>query len=271
MSIDLQLGHPCPHLIIEEPVALGDDRQSLLPRAPIGNSTLLRVLVNNEQYVPASGLYSQAMLKGSISGPFNIEGCVSESGVTVNNNVLTVESSTESHTFRLPIGTRVQTQRLVRIFRSSFENIVVQPEDGHLVFIDIANIGPNSRIKVSGRAATALGFRGHRGIRGKQLYPGWRLEKRTDILPRLDRGGAVLTYALFPKFITQVRTNPTFKVTYVASSDRCPRCLATFTENDWRLGFAVFDTAEVFGQYVRFNPGEEIPRGTYGLGGLVRF
>ena len=235
MSTDVQIGHPCPHLVIEEPVALGDDRRSLVPRAPVGNTTLLRVIANNQYYIPPSGLYSQAILTSAASGPYTIEGCVSEGGRTVDNNVITVTSSTETKTVRLPIGQRVKTDELVRIFRSTFSDIVVDNDGGHLVFLDVAKIGQESRIKVSGRATEALGFLNQRSARGAQIYPGWTLEKREDILPMVNRNGMVVTYARYPKFVDTVRLNPTFKVTYTSPPERCPRCGGTFIENDWRF------------------------------------
>jgi phage baseplate assembly protein W len=235
LSTGIQLGHPCPHLVIEEPVALGDDRRSLVPRAPVGSTTLLRVIANNEFYIPPTGLFSQASLISAASGPYTIEGCVSESGRTVDNNVITVTSSTESKTIRLPIGTRVSTDDLVRLFRAEFSDIVVDNDNGHLVFLDVAKIGQESRILVSGRATEALGFLNQRSARGAQIYPGWTLEKREDILPMVNRNGLVITHARYPKFVSTVKMNPTFKVTYTAPPERCPRCRGSFIENDWRF------------------------------------
>lgn len=235
MSKEYWLGHRCPHLVIEEPVGLGSDRRSLVPIAPVANTNLLRILANNDLYIPPSGLHSQATLHSAMSGPFNIEGCVSENGVTVDTNVLTVTSSTETQTFRLPTGTRVRTDDLIRIFRATFTDIVVENDNGFLVFTDVARIGRESRIKVSGRAVEALGFSHQRAARGDEIYPGWVLAKREDVLPAVNRNGQVISYARYPQFVKPVRLNPTFKVTYAASSDRCPRCRATFIENDWRF------------------------------------
>jgi hypothetical protein len=236
VSIDFKLGQRCPHLVIEEPVALSSDRRSLRTTAPIGNTTLLRVLANNEYYIPPSGLYSQATLKGNLSGPFRIEGCITDAGVTVvDTNVVTVTSSTESRTFQLPIGPRIETDTLVRLFRESFTDIVVANDGGYLVFTDVARIGPESRITVTGRGAESIGFGFQKSARGKEIYPGWFLDKRDDILPAVNRRGQVLTTARFPKFVKPLRTNPTIKVTYVAPPNRCPRCNTTFVENDWRF------------------------------------
>src|SRR5210317_2341150 len=74
VSVEIQAGFPCPHLVVEEPVVLGADRRSLQTRAPVANATSVRILVNNEVYIPASGLYSQALLQAR-SGPYRIERC----------------------------------------------------------------------------------------------------------------------------------------------------------------------------------------------------
>jgi phage baseplate assembly protein W len=235
MSVDPQLGHSCPHLVIEEPVALGSDRRSLVPRAPIGNTNLVRVIANNQFYIPPSGLFSQASLKGALSGPFVIQGCIAENGLTVDANVLTVTSSTETRTFRLPIGQRVPTDTLVRLFRSTFTDIVVDNDDGYLVFVDVAKVGPESKIAISGRAAKSIGFGGQRAARGAEIYPGWVYEKREDILPAVNRNGQVVTYARYPKFVKTIRMNPTFKMTYASNPERCLRCRGTYVENDWRF------------------------------------
>lgn len=235
MSRDFRIGHRCPHLVVEEPVALGSDRRELRPTASISGANLVRILANNEFYIPPSGLYSQATLRGSRSGPFRIEGCTAAQP-DVDNNILTVSSSTETQTFRLPIGLRVKTDDLVKVFRDRFTDIVVVNDNGYLAFTDVANIGRESRIRVEGRAAESLGFGDHFQNRGRLLYPPWRLIKKEDqrINPRLQ-GDDLFISERFPQFSAPVRTNPTFKVTYTARPDRCPRCRGTFVENDWRF------------------------------------
>jgi len=219
---------------MEETVPLGDDRRSLVTRAPVASTTVLRVLANNKYYIPSSGLHSQALLMGSESGPFRIEGCASENGVSIDTNVVTVSSSTESVTFRLPTG-RVTADELVRIFRQGFSDIIVSNEDGYLVFLDAASIGSESRIRVDGRGSSSIGFVHQRAAKGHQVYPPWRLNPRPDTLPLVNRGGEFDTTARYVQFSEQVKSNPVFKVTYAAPVERCPRCRATFVENDWRF------------------------------------
>jgi len=43
------------------------------------------------------------------------------------------------------------------------------------------------------------------------------------------------------------------------------------TENEVRVGYRMFDTVEVFGQYIRFNPGEEVFVEGYGAGLKLAF
>ena len=52
MSRDFQLAWPCPHLTVEEYVTLDSDRRSLVTKQPIVNAGLVRVLVNNEVFIP---------------------------------------------------------------------------------------------------------------------------------------------------------------------------------------------------------------------------
>jgi len=43
------------------------------------------------------------------------------------------------------------------------------------------------------------------------------------------------------------------------------------TEDEWRLGYRMFDTVEVFGQYIHYNPGEYWVVDGYGVGAKVVF
>lgn len=203
--------------------------------ASISGANLVRILANNEFYIPPSGLHSQATLKGSRSGPFRIEGCTDDEP-EVDNNIITISSSTESKTFRLPIGLRVKTDDLVRLLRQGLRDIMVVNDDGFLSFSDVAHIGKKSFIRVGGRATASLGFAEQRQARGKMVYPPWQILKREDQTtnPRL-RGPDLFISERYPRFTAPVRSNPTFKMTYTARPDRCPRCMGTFVENDWRF------------------------------------
>jgi len=212
---------------VEERVFLGSDRISLQTSQPIGNAATVRVLVNDDVFIPQAGLFTAAQLHSTVAGPFDL---------TEGEDVLTVETtrSTQSVSFDV-VGTRRFTaaQVVQRMNASGFNAAYVQAANNHIVFTDTSTVGTDSYIRVRGTAAVALGFGGmlgtttvnrQRGARGAQLYPGWRLEKRvTDGTFR------------FPQFNSPVRTNPIFKVTYAVPPRRCRRCRGTFIENDYRF------------------------------------
>lgn len=214
MSQDLQLGHRCPHLILEEVVAIGSDRKTLTPKAPIASATVVRVLANDEVYIPPGGLFSQAQITGSVQEPYRIQVC---------DTSFTVQSSTEIATVTVPSGARVTASSIVKLLQNALTDVAVEVINGHLVLTDTAKIGPESSLIVSGSAANALGFDLQRGARGKRIYPGWGLASLASITGR------------FIKFVDPIKQNPFFKVAYVADAVHCPRCSATHVENDYRF------------------------------------
>lgn len=215
MSKDVQLGWPCPHITIEEPVVLGSDRQTLETRQPVGAAGLVRIMVNNELYLPAGGLYSAARLRGASSGPFHI---------LSGENIVTVSGSTETATVELPTGFRVKTNEVIKTIRPYLTDVSLENVNGHLVLTDGAAIGPGAQVKVTGTAASALGFGDQYRASGRELYPPWQLVTRPDTITNR-----------YPIFLKPVKTNPNFKVTYSVPPQRCLRCGGTFIENDWRF------------------------------------
>ena len=215
MSTEFQLAFPCPHLILEEVVSLSSDRRSLIPKAPVASSNVVRVLANDESYIPPGGLFSQAQVVGSVAGPFRIKACDTEFILT---------SSTETVTITVPSGPSVSAEQVAKLIRAQSSSVLVEVSQGHLVLTDVSGVGLESLILVSGSAASALGFLVQRGARGRQVYPGWELA--TD---------DAVTYGRFPRFRSAVKSNPMFKVAYVAPVERCPRCGGAFIENDYRF------------------------------------
>ncbi len=233
MSREIQIGFPCPHLIIEEVVALGQDQRSLITRAPVGAANSVRIMVNNEVYVPPSGLFSQAVLQGSV-GPYRIEKCVGVQGP--DGNQITVETSAGKVTLDLPTSARISTDQLVRNLRLTRlqEIVTITSLNGAITFRDTRAVGTRSFVRVSGDGADALGFE-QRGSRGKMVFPGWTLAARQDIYPSASPRGLTPVAARYPRFKQPVPQGADFKVTYVAMPERCPRCQATYVENDYRF------------------------------------
>ena len=229
MAKDFQLAWACPHLTVEEVVSLGSDYRSLDTRQPVAGSGTVRILVNDELYVPQGGLLIPAQLFGSISGPFDL---------VENEDTLTVETpaGTATVTFGIRGATRwTADQVLKELQRQRFSVALGENISGHLSFTDSTTVGLDSFAKVSGTAAVALGFGTPEGIgngqgtnyqwkvTGKQLYPGWELHTRPDEITNR-----------FPKFKEPIRNNPLFKVTYTVPPQRCLRCGGSYVENDFR-------------------------------------
>ena len=228
MSREFQIAWPCDHRTVEESVQLGTDRRSLLTRQPIAGSGTVRVMVNDELYVPTGGLFSAAQLYSTASGPFDL---------TEGDDTLTVETPVGSKTISFGVTgvARMTTDQVISYLKkNSFQVAIVENVNGHLVFSDGSKIGPDSYVKVSSRAAESLGFgssecnkgaSNQRGARGIQLYPSWNLARRPDDL--VNR---------FPVFDYPVKGNPLFKVSYTVIPERCLRCGGSWVENDYRYG-----------------------------------
>lgn len=233
MSVELQVAFPCQHLVIEEPVPLQGDRLSLVPKAPVANANVVRVLADDRYYIPATGLYSQAVLVGGTSGPFVVRRCTNLVGPDGNLLVLTTSAGTVE--VRLPVGERVTASAVEQAIRTAaFDFVQVGTRNGAIVLADTNAVGVDSFVRVSGQGAAVLGFTAQTGARGTQVYPPWQLASRPDTYPSIT-GVKAPVPARYPKFVRPVKSNPTFKVTYAAPPEQCPRCRATYVENDMRF------------------------------------
>lgn len=179
----------------------------------------MSIMVNDELTIPRYGLYSQAQLTSSRSGPYRI---------LQNESSLTITTQTQTATVELPLGTRVTTDSLVTLFNTALvdKDVIAENVNGHLMFSEVGSLGLQSEITIDGSASTLLGFVVQKRSRGRLLFPGWALHRR------LSADGSVS--ARYPKFSAPVRTNGIFKVNYVTSQSRCRRCASSTVENDWR-------------------------------------
>jgi len=215
MSKEIQLSHACPHLSIDEIAVLGPDRRLLSLKQQVASENSVYISVNDEFYIPRAGLYSQASLYSSDSGPYNIY-----SGM----NNLVISTGTGSLNLLLPIS-RISTDDLVGIINSQgSDTINAENYNGHLLLNEVKSTGKESVIRVDGPASDSLGFVNQYQNSGKEVYPGW------DIIRTSSSANRVL------KFRSPVKYNPMFKVTYSMFPDKCLRCSGTLAENDWRYG-----------------------------------
>ncbi len=215
MSVDIRLAHPCPHLILEDPVALSSDRRSLRTSSPVASAGATRILVNDAFFVPSAGLYDPATLTGSVRGPYRVPAC---------DRTLTVETSTGGATVDLVPGPdgMVHPVAVARALTAVVPGASVGVVDGALSVTDAGSVGPASFVRVSGAGAPWVGFRVQRGAVGRTVYPGW------DVV-----GEPSSPAGRYPVFREQLRNNASFKVSYSTYPVRCRRCAGTFVENDW--------------------------------------
>jgi hypothetical protein len=234
MSIEFQLAWPCPHLTVEEVVPLGVDRVSLDPRQPIAAAGQVRILVNDDFFIPRGGLYSAAMLYSSVSGPYDLQVGVDSFTVETSEGTATLSFGVTSS---VPLIRLTTDQVIQRIQRASWTHVEARNENGYLVLVDPSQVGPAAYVKVSGSAAASLGFGQpclpgqpgssngrQRAAFGREVYPGWDLYLRPD---------TITNRAI--QFRAKLKTNPMLKVTYSVPVQRCLRCQSTFAENDYRF------------------------------------
>lgn len=231
MSFDFQLGHACPHLTIEEVVPLGADRRSLQTRQPISSANQVRITANNNVNIPRGGRFAAASLSSSFSGPYTIDKCA---------RTITIQNRTQSlSNFLLPVGSRIVTNVIVetlqRAFKDAGVDVEVKSRDGVLQLSDLLELGPSSRLVVSGDAAAALGFTFQSRARGRQVYPSWGMAERSTVTNLVNINDLKVITVRYPQFDEPVKGNPVFKVSYVTYIQRCLRCRATGIENNIRF------------------------------------
>ena len=216
MSVDIRLAHPCPHLILEEPVVLGSDRRSLVTSSPVASANAVRVLVNDSIFVPSSGLYDQAVLPATVAGPYRVPVCDRSLTLSTSTHTATIELTPNADGF-------VYADRIARTLISSFPNASIGVDaSGRMSITDMGALGSASFVQVSGAGARWVGFVTQRGAVGRTVYPGWDIVgEPTSVLGR------------YPLFREPLRNNASFKVSYSTYPVRCRRCGATFVENDW--------------------------------------
>lgn len=234
MSQDFQLTWSCPHMTLEEVVALDADRRSLYLRQPIGGVGTIRITANDELILPQGGLFSPAELFGSVSGPFDL---------TEGEDTLIVATSkgTDTYTFGVTGTKRLTSSEVVKALTLGLADqtlhngnsmVLVGSDRGHLTFTDTQAVGPDAFVRVGGTAATALGFPPtiQQKAVGAMIFPPWGVYDR-PIENKVDAASV----SRYPKFGMPVKSNPVFKVSYTVPANRCLRCKAGYIENDIRF------------------------------------
>ena len=219
-------------MLMEEPVVLGSDRRTIQLKAPIANRGAALILANDEDYLPAGGLYSPAQLYSTVSLPYRIQRCSGTLGP--DNDLLRVVTNGGSVDIRMPTGT-LSEQDVLNTIRSATTLVHPIIQSGKLVLTETGAKGPESYIRLAGAAASQLGF-AQLGDRGREVYPPWQFAPTDSVYPAVNgplRGYKQRVWQ--PQFTAPIKGNPTLKVTYVAPATRCPRCRGTYVENDYRF------------------------------------
>ena len=213
MSVEFQLAYTCPHEMIREPAALGDDGVTLTTsQTVLGNP---RVYMNDIE-VPQEGLQSPARLVAGSAGPYRIY---------ADARVFSIEYMGIVKEAELPVGVH-SAKDLAKELAKLFPEISVTVNAGRLHFEDGMQTGPASSIKISGSAAETTGFNGQRAARGRVVVPPWGVGMRDGFLT-----------VSYPRFFysPRQRKNARFEVSYFTEAHRCRRCMATRVENDLRV------------------------------------
>lgn len=172
------------------------------------------VIVNDTILIPSSGLYAQAYLKSSLSGPFKLN---------KRETLFTIKTATETVSINLPYNILISTDDIIYEIRKVAKNIIASNINGFLSLLDIGSLNASSYLKVSGTAIEKLGFI-RIGSKGKQIYPSWNLVDTPGLTSsRPNR---------FVRFSDLIKTNPVFKITYLTVPQECTRCRGTGIEND---------------------------------------
>lgn len=232
MSKDIQIGFPCPHYIVEEVGRLDTDSRTVIVGSPIVSLNSTVVLLNNELYIPQEGLYNQAFLTSSKTGPYVVEVCKGLLGP--DNNVLIVEVPGKTITVRLPISRNLSLLDLQKALRQTdlYDYVEITQYNNAIALQEKSYLGNESYIRVSGKGAEVLGFV-QKGARGKMLIPGWDLVKDDTVIPFQSNPRQVSTRKL--RFKQPLLGDPSIKLSYTTQSSVCRRCKGTYVENDYRF------------------------------------
>lgn len=223
MSRDICLAYPCPHIIGEERVTLGDDRRTLYTSKPIAGPTLVVVRANDGTPVsPYTGLVTPASVKSYRREPYK---------VTVATRTLVVTTGVGTAAVNFSPGYLSAAQVSAAITSAVKGLVTVTSPNGYLVITDTADPGPTSKVQLSGSALEALGFDQQSGDRGKTVIPPWRLYSRSVVNPE----DAVDSLGYYIGFNAPVKQGVYFTVSYPVAPNLCLRCLTTEVENDFRF------------------------------------
>lgn len=221
MSYDRKLDQVCPHMVVEEPLFVFDDRQTITPLRPISSVRSVRVRLNGELEIPPSGLRSAAQAVGTKPGPFGIQ-----SGV--NDRLLLSVDGGPVQTLQAPVG-KVPVVELVRALNKAASGVIFEVTKKRQVRVRSATKGPGSTIelKTGSTLAPVVGLAQTRVWRGATVAPGWSVVSAPNTLQ--DRP---LRLVIFDAPLKA--TQNYVEIDYTTVRQECRRCGGLGVEYDWR-------------------------------------
>lgn len=221
MSYDRQLDQVCQHIVVNEPLYLSPDRQTIKPLRPIASAHKLRLRMSGEAEVPSTGVRLPPSVLGTVPGPFRIRAGFNDIFSVKGQDGVVRQTA-------LPSSANTSTDQLVRLLNLAGLGVYFQNTQGRVEVL--SNLTGNRATFFVTSATTmgaTLGIPINREYRGKDVYPGWYVINAPNVLA--DRP---MRYIVFEQ---PLRTSIDFcEISYATLQQECRRCGGSGVENDWR-------------------------------------
>jgi len=223
MSFDRKIDQLCTHRVVEEPLFLELDMQTVRPLRPIAAIVSTQVRINGVANVPSEGVKVPAEVVGSKMGPFTItEG--------VNDTLIVNIDGGPDQILVADDGKKIATRDVVR-------NLNQQIRDGYFdeingqVRLKTGRAGKTAflHVKTGSTLSSVLGLVQDRVFRGVRSVPGWSIVRDPNTLD--DRPTRLIVFDQpLRGFADYVELN------YMTVRQECRRCGGLGVENDWIYG-----------------------------------
>lgn len=222
MSYDRQIDQICTHVVVEEALFVGSDRQTVVPQRPIASATGVRVRMNGAIACPSYGVYLPAQVVGVRRGLVTIPDPSASLRLQVDQGAV--------QTLTVGAGTLQSPDRIAALLSHQVQGAQFFEHLGHVGMRSLQEGRASSlRILSSSPLADLLGLPVGREVRGVDRVPGWTLINDPNTLN--DRPTRLIVFdAPLPSEGDYV------EVDYATVQQECRRCGATGVEFDWRYG-----------------------------------
>ena len=226
MSCDRKIDQVCPHLVLNESLFVGSDRQTIVPLRPVAAVSSIRVFLNNEIEVPSEGVGLSAQSRGTEEGLIDI--------TTGVNDIFRLSiNQKEDQVVVLPPLFGVSMPQVVVLLNLGFNDEIVFSIVNNKVFFQTTRTGLSESVFIpdTSTLAAALGFQTNREYRGRTNIPGWTVVGDPNTLE--DRPTKLIV------FDEPLDSGSSFvEISYVTVREECRRCGGSGVENDWRYDLA---------------------------------